>query len=42
MNPRTLKNKKWSGHKVGTEVARGAREIVKSQMETRKKTRLPN
>ena len=33
MNPRRIKNKKWSEHKVGTEFARGTREIVKAQMD---------
>ena len=33
MNLRRIKNKKWSEHKVGTEVARGTREIVKAQID---------
>ena len=33
LNPRRTKNKKWPEHKMGTEVARGTREIVKAQMD---------
>ena len=33
MNLRRKKNNKWSEHKVGREVARGTREIVKAQMD---------